>query len=56
MPTFEVPITAKITAASEAEAEKKKVALETLLQMPMVKTMIASKGVELVIGKLKVKA
>jgi len=55
MPLYEVPITAKINATSEAEADKKKGELEKLLQMPMVKTMIAAKGVELVIGKVRVK-
>ena len=53
MPTFEVLITATITATSEDEAEKKKVELEKLLQMPMVKTMISAKGAKLIVGKVR---
>jgi len=56
MATYEVTITAAITAANEAEAEKKKAELQALLSMPMVKTMVAAKGVTLgAISKPKAK-
>jgi len=55
MPLYEVPVTATIDAANDADAEKKKMEIERLL--PVVKMTLASKGVKsVVIGKPKVKA
>ena len=56
MATYEVTITGTITAATEAEAEKKRGELQTLLSMSVVKTMVAAKGVTLgAISKPKAK-
>jgi hypothetical protein len=56
MATYEITITATIQANSDAEAEKKKSDLQTLLGMSVVKTMVANKGVTLgAISKPKVK-
>jgi hypothetical protein len=56
MAQFEVTLTASIDAANEAEAEKKKGEVQKLLDMPMVKTMLLTKGVKLTgVGKVKAK-
>jgi hypothetical protein len=56
MATYEITITGTIQAATEAEASKKAAELQLLLSMPMVKTMVAAKGVTLgAISKPKAK-
>lgn len=47
MASFEITITGTIQAANEADAKKKKAALQTLLGMSVVKQMVAAQGVTL---------
>ena len=47
MASFEITITGTIQAANEADAKKKKAALQALLGMSSVKQMVAAQGVTL---------
>lgn len=57
MKTYDVTMSATIDATNDADAEKKRVEVEKLLQMPMVKSLLMAKGVKIgAIGKAKARA